>query len=76
MKASLLPQLIKSLPAMQETWLGKIPWRRAWKPTPVFLPGESHGQRSLVSQSGTGWKIGGRFRREGTYAYLWLYCCK
>ena len=29
-------------------WLGKIPWRRAWLPTPVFLPGESHGQRSLV----------------------------
>ena len=29
-------------------WVGKIPWRRAWQPTPVFLPGESHGQRSLV----------------------------
>ena len=27
---------------------GKIPWRRAWQPTPVFLPGESHGQRSLA----------------------------
>ena len=27
----------------------KIPWRRAWQPTPVFLPGESYGQRSLVS---------------------------
>ena len=27
----------------------KIPWRRAWQPTPVFLPGESHGQRSLGS---------------------------
>ena len=27
--------------------VGKIPWRRAWQPTPVFLPGESHGQRSL-----------------------------
>ena len=26
----------------------KIPWRRAWQPTPVFLPGEAHGQRSLV----------------------------
>ena len=32
-------------------WVGKIPWRRAWQPTPVFLPGESHGQRSLVSYS-------------------------
>ena len=29
--------------AMQETWVGKIPWRRKQQPTPVFLPGESHG---------------------------------
>ena len=29
-------------------WIKKIPWRREWQPTPVFLPGESHGQRSLV----------------------------
>ena len=29
-------------------WVGKIPWRRAWQLTAVFLPGESHGQRSLV----------------------------
>ena len=28
-------------------WVGKIPWRRKWQPTPVFLPGASHGQRSL-----------------------------
>ena len=32
-------------------WVGKIPWRRAWQPTPVFLPGESHGQRNLVGYS-------------------------
>ena len=31
-----------------DPWVGKIPWRRAWQPTPVFLPGESHGQRSLM----------------------------
>ena len=30
-------------------WIWKIPWRRKWLPTPVFLPGESHGQRSLVA---------------------------
>jgi len=30
------------------SWIGKIPWRRAWKPTPILLPGESHGQRSLI----------------------------
>ena len=30
------------------SWVGKIPWRRKWQPTPVLLPGESHGQRGLV----------------------------
>ena len=34
-----------------DPWVGKIPWRRAWQPTPVFLPGEPHGQRSLVGYS-------------------------
>ena len=29
-------------------WVGKIPWRRKWQPIPVFLPGKSHGQRSLA----------------------------
>ena len=29
-----------------DPWVGKIPWRRAWQPTPILLPGESHGQRS------------------------------
>ena len=32
-------------------WFRKIPWRRAWKPTPVFLPGESHGRKSLAGYS-------------------------
>ena len=32
-------------------WVGKIPWRRKWQLTPVFLPGKSHGQRSQVSYS-------------------------
>ena len=32
-------------------WVGKIPWRRKWQPTPVFLPGESRGQRSLARYS-------------------------
>ena len=34
-----------------DPWVGKIPWRRAWQPTPVFLPGESHGERSLAGYS-------------------------
>jgi len=37
-------------------WVGKIPWRRVWLPTPVFLPGESHGQRRLASCSPQGHK--------------------
>ena len=32
-------------------WVWKIPWRREWQPTPVFLPGEFHGQRSLAGCS-------------------------
>ena len=34
-----------------DPWVWNVPWRRAWQPTPVFLPGESHGQRSLVGCS-------------------------
>ena len=43
--------VVKNLPVMQETWAEKIPWRRKWQPTPVFLPGKSHGQRSLAGYS-------------------------
>ena len=49
--ASLTAQKEMNLPVMQETWVGKMPWRRAWQPTPVFLPGESHEQRSLMGYS-------------------------
>ena len=37
-----------------DPWVGKIPCRRAWQPTPVFLPGESHEQRSLAGYSPQG----------------------
>ena len=37
-------------------WVGKISWKRKWQPTPVFLPGESHGQRSLAGYSPGGLK--------------------
>ena len=53
--------LIKNLPANVEDirevfdpWVGKIPWRRAWQPTLVFLPGESHGQREPGDLQSTG----------------------
>ena len=41
---------------MEETWVGKIPWRRVWQSTPVFLPREPHGQRSLSGYSPWGHK--------------------
>ena len=34
-----------------DPWVRKIPWRKTWQPTPVFSPGESHGQRSLEDYS-------------------------
>ena len=48
-------KMVKNLPANARRhrrpgfnpWVRKIPWRRAWQPTPIFLPEESHGQRSL-----------------------------
>ena len=53
---------VQNLPAVQETgfdpWARKIPWRREWQPTPVFWPGKSHGQRSLVGYSPWGCRVG------------------
>ena len=47
--------MVKGLTATRrpgfDPWVRKIPWRRKWQPTPVYLPGESHGQRSLVGYS-------------------------
>ena len=47
--------MVKNPPAMQaygfDPWVGKIPWRREWLPTPVFLPGVFHKQRNLVGSS-------------------------
>ena len=37
-------------------WVRRIPWKRAWQPTPVFLSGESHGERSLMGYSPLGCK--------------------
>ena len=51
-------QWVKNLSAMNESrrcefnpWVSKIPWRKAWQSTPVFLPGKTHGQRSLAAYS-------------------------
>ena len=53
--ASLIAQLAKNPPAMWETWI-MISWRRKWQPTPGFLPGKFHGQRSLAGYSPRGLK--------------------
>ena len=55
-------------------WVGKIPWRRAWHPTPVFLPGESHGQRSLVGYSPRGHTESNTTKRLRMHARL--YCSR
>ena len=47
LRTSLVAQAGKNLPPEFDPWVRKIPWRRKWQPTPVFLPGESYGQRSL-----------------------------
>ena len=47
-------------------WVGKIPWRRERQPTPVFLPGESHGQRSLVGYSPWGHRV----RHDSTHTHI------
>ena len=51
-KASLVARSVKSLPAMQETWVRSLgrkdPLEREWQPAPAFLPGEFHEQRNLA----------------------------
>ena len=55
-----MAQMVKNLPEMRETrvnpWARKIPWRREWVPTPVFLLGEFHELRSLVGYNPWGHK--------------------
>ena len=52
------------------SWIGKIPWKRAWQPTPVFLPGESHGQRNLAGYSPWGCKELDMTERLSTHTCL------
>ena len=55
------------------SWVGKISRRRAWQPTPIFFPGESHGQRSLAGCSPWGCKESGTTERL-THARPALLC--
>ena len=70
-----MDQMVRDLPAVRQIWVlsldpwvGKIPWRRAQQPTPVFLPGESHGHRSLVGYSPWHWE----FLVERILHHIWL----
>ena len=63
-QASQVVLVVKNLPANAgrrkkcrfDPWVGKIPWRRKWQPTPVFLSGESYGHMSLAGYSPWGCK--------------------
>ena len=60
-----------------EPWVGKIPWGSKRQPTPLFLPGKFHGQRSLVGHSLWSQKVGHDWARTHAKAYqlvhLWYY---
>ena len=63
-------------------WVRKIPWIRKWQPTPVYLPGECHGLRSLVGYSPWGCKeLDTTEVTEHTcmvrrLCWLWCWCCQ
>ena len=50
-----------------DPWVGKIPWRTKWQPTPVFLPGQLHGQRILEGYSPWGGKESDTTERAGIF---------
>ena len=52
-------------------WVRKMPWRRKWQPTPVFLPGKCHGERSLAGYSPWGHKESDTTKQLSTYIYVW-----
>ena len=77
---SLVAQRLKCLPAMRETWVWSLgqedPLERKWQPTPVFLPGESHGQRSLVGYSPRGPKESDMTERLNFhFLFTFVYSC-
>ena len=55
-----------------DPWIGKIPWRMAWQPTPVSLPGNSHGQRSLVGYRPCGRRVGHNLATEQQHLKLYV----
>ena len=61
--------MVKNTPANAEMQVGKIPWRRKWQPTPVFLPEKSQGQRRLAGYSPRSRKESDTTEHSGIQAY-------
>ena len=74
-ETSLVAQMVKSIylqcgrPRFNP-WVGKISWRRKWQPTPVFLPGKSHGRRNMVGYSPWGHRVGHDWLRDFTFTFF------
>ena len=71
--------VVKNLPVNAEDgherqrfdpWVGKISWSRKWQPTPVFLPGKSHGQRGLAGLSAMGRKESDKTEHSGAWVFI------
>ena len=74
---SLVTQMVKNMPAMQEIRVWSLGWEdspREWQPTPVFLPGEVHGQRSLQSMGveKTQTRLNGKETHRECIWYQWI----
>ena len=72
---SLVAQLIKDPPAVRKTWVGKIPWSRAWQPTPVFLPGESSWTEESDGLQPMGLELDMTERHTHTHTHIHIYIC-
>ena len=59
-----------------DPWVGKIPWRSKWQPTPLFLPGKSHGQRSLAGYTPWGHKELDTAEQLSMHKYTCVGPCK
>ena len=74
--SSLVAQMVKRLPTMRKTWVRSLgredPWRRKWQPTPVLLPGKSHGWTSVVGYSPWGRKESDTTERLHFHFHLFI----
>ena len=58
-----------------DRWVGMIPWRRKWQPTPVFSPGESYGQRRLAGYSPWGREESDKTEHTYTHTHTHIHMC-